>query len=484
MTFASAIDNQLTETTNGMSALVTTKSACVDLFFKIGASRGKDIIPDFVAAYVEDKELALRIAQWARDARGGAGERQLFKDILLHLAAVDTDAARKLTNKIPVIGRWDDLLVLENHMLFDSAVELISKALNNGNGLAAKWMPRKGAVAAKLRKALNLRPKAYRKLLVSLSDTVEQKMCSNKWDEINFSHVPSVASARYRTAFDRHTPKYAEYVQALKNGDPEVKVNAGAVYPYQVLKNVLGGYTLDATELDFVTAQWDAMPNFVGDAKLLPMIDVSGSMFCKAGGPKSDSATTCMDVAVSLGLYLADKNVGPFKDIFCTFSGSPELKKVSGNIVQKVQQIKMSDWGMNTNIEVALIKLLKVAKQGNVAQADMPDALVILSDMQFDVAISSDRSAKAIDLVRDQYAQHGYKVPAVVFWNINAYDNVPVAFNEHGVALISGFSPEIIKAVLSADFDNLTPEAIMRKAVMVDRYDLQAVECRYFPALI
>jgi hypothetical protein len=475
--FVNAIANQDARTQNGMKALESTSNKNVDLFFKIGASRGKDITPAFVGAFVENRDYALRIAQWARDVRGGAGERKLFHDILNSLILSDTDAAIALLRKAPELGRWDDVLVAVGAQgaVGDTAVSMIKAALDKGDGLCAKWMPRKGALAATLREKLGWTPKYYRKRLVELTKVVEQNMCAGQWDEINFNHVPSVASARYKKAFARHTPKYAEWAAKLVSTDPsvkaEVKVNAGAVYPYDVIKGVSswGGFGYDKANLDHVIAQWEALPNYVGDASILPIVDVSGSMSCKAGGHQSKSKVTCLDVSVSLGLYLADKNKGVFKDSFLTFSGKPQLVTLKGNIVQKIEQMVRVDWEMDTNLHAAIKKILDVAVKNSVPAADMPKVLLILSDMQFNNCVDYDDSA--MQMIRRKYEEAGYTVPQIVFWNLNAYDNVPVKHDENGVAMVSGFSPTIVKSVLSADLDDFTPENIMRKTIMSDRYD-------------
>ena len=474
--FVNAVRNQEARTENGMKALMSTTSSCVDLFFKIGASRGKKITGDFAAAYVENRDYALRIAQWARDVRQGSGERQLFRDILRDLANRDGDACVSLMRKVPELGRWDDLLIFDK----DSAAEavaftMIGDALKEGNGLCAKWMPRKGDQAVRLREFLGWSPKYYRKRLVELTKVVEQDMCANKWDEINFNHVPSVASARYKKAFARRTAKYAEWAAKLVSTDPkvkaEVKVNAGAVYPYDVLKGVIGTYNLSygKSNLDHITAQWEALPNYVGDASILSIVDVSGSMMSPAGGVKSKSQTTCLDVAVSLGLYLADKNKGAFKDTFLTFSDKPKLMNLKGNILDKIRQMSTSDWEMNTNLHAAIQKILDVAVKGKVPAEDMPKVLLILSDMQFDYCAKHDDSA--MEMIKRKYEESGYTVPQIVFWNLNAHDNVPVKFNTKGVALVSGFSPTIVKSVLSADLEEFTPEQIMRKTIMSERYN-------------
>jgi hypothetical protein len=438
------------------------------LFFKAGALRGKDIVPSFVAAMAENKEYALRIAAWLRDVRGGAGERQLFRDILVHLENTDPEAAKALLAKVPELGRWDDLFVFKTKELKSVAYTMLGDALRERNGLAAKWTPRKGPVALEIREFFGMSPKFYRKSLVEMTKVVESEMCANAWDGINFSHVPSVAASRYKKAFNRHTPKYSEYVQSLVKGDnPEVKVNASAVYPYDVLKGRIGTYGVkfDKTELDLIQKQWEALPNFVGDASILPLVDVSGSMTSPAG---KNSKLTCLEIAVSLGLYLADKNKGKFKDTFLTFSGSPELLHLKGNINQKIEQMVKSKWAMDTNLHMALDKILKTAVNAGVPQEEMPEMLLILSDMQFNACVTFDDSA--MQMIQRKYESAGYKMPKVVFWNLNAYDNAPVKFDESGTALVSGFSPSIVKPLLSGNLEKFTPESVMLETIMQDRY--------------
>jgi hypothetical protein len=449
-----------------MKARKSTAKATVDLFYNIGASRGKNIVPGFTAAYVEDKDIALRIALWARDARSGAGERQIFRDVLKHLEKTDKASASALLKKVPELGRWDDIFVFTDKDLKAEAYTMLGDALRAGNGLAAKWTPRKGEVAREIREFFGMSPKQYRKSLVALTKVVETQMCAKDWDNINFSHVPSVAASRYKKAFNRNTPKFAEYVAQLVSGDKAVKVNASAIFPYDILKGVGAyGHSYNKTEIDHIVAQWEALPNLVGDANILPLVDVSGSMTCPAG---KNSKVTCMDVAVSLGLYLAEKNQGKFKDTFLTFSSQPDLLHLKGNVVQKMEQMVKSKWEMGTNLHKAFEKILDVAVKNSVPQAEMPEMLLILSDMQFDQCARYDNSA--MEMIERKYTTAGYTVPQVVFWNLNASDNVPVKADKSGAALVSGFSPNIVKALLSADLNDFTPEGIMLKTVMSDRY--------------
>ena len=466
--FVTAVANQEARTQNGMKARKSTAKATVDLFYNIGASRGKNVIPAFTAAYVENRDVALRIAQWARDVRGGAGERELFRSILKHLEKTDIDAAFAMLRKVPEVGRWDDIFAFETPELKKAAYTMLGDALRERNGLAAKWAPRKGKIAQEIRAFFGMSPKQYRKSLVTMTKVVETQMCAGDWDNINFSHVPSVASRNYKKAFNRHTPAFAEYVAKLVAKDASVKVNASAIYPHDVLKGIAHSYTkLDKTETDHVIAQWDALPNYVGDASILPLVDVSGSMTCPAGG---SGQVRCLDVAVSLGLYLADKNKGAFKDTFLTFSSKPELVTLKGNIVDKVTQMSKSDWEMSTNLHAAMDKILDVAVKGSVPASDMPAMLLILSDMQFNQCARFDDNA--MEMIGRKFEAAGYAMPQVVFWNLNSSGNVPVASDKSGAALVSGFSPSIMTALLSADMDQFTPEGIMMKTVMSDRYSL------------
>ena len=471
MQFAEAIDNQLTRTTNGMKARVSSANACVDLFYNIGASRGKDIVPAFTAAYVENRDLALRIALWARDARGGSGERQVFRDILAYMEKKNPADAEILMRKIPDVGRFDDLFVFTDPKLKWEAFNLLGNHLREGNGLAAKWTPRKGELARELREFFGMTPKQYRKTLVGMTSVVETQMCANDWDSINYNHVPSVAHARYKKAFGRHGTTYAEYVTKLANGEAGVKINAGAVFPYDVLKGCINSYSrsqLTKQQLDVVEAQWNALPDFIGDANVLPMVDSSGSMTCAAGGHNSKSGMSCLEVALSLGLYFADKNKGKFKDTFLTFSRSPKLVELKGNINDKINQMNTGEVA-NTNLHAAFKLILDVAVKNKVPQAEMPETLVIFSDMQFDQGV--DRDESAMEMIERKFKDAGYTVPQVVFWNLNAaYGNTPVKFDKRGTALVSGFSPAVAKGVLSNDMEDFTPEAIMLKTVMVDRY--------------
>lgn len=469
--------NATATTANGAVTNASSLNKNVDLFFLAGASRGKDITPTFVGALVEDPDVAVRVLEWARDARGGAGERETFRKLFGYLVRAEPALAARVLVNVPELGRWDDLFITFGTTLERDALRMISFALNDvKDGLCAKWMPRQGAVANKIRAYLRLTPKAYRKLLVGMSNTVEQKMCAQDWSGIVYPHVPSVAAGRYQKAFLKHDPAgYAEYKVKLVSG--EAKINASAVYPYDVIRSLNNG---DKT---VANAQWKALPNYLegSDENILPVVDVSGSM----GDVAVSGSVTAMDVAISLGLYTSERMGGVFKDQFVTFSGAPEMLHLKGDLGQRYAQMACSNWAMNTNLGAVFKLILGAAIKGNVDQKEMPTKILILSDMEFDACVTTGGSGKsaghyssggdpmsvsAMDFIEQEYAAAGYKVPQVVFWNLSGKSgNSPVTYNRVGTALVSGFSPSIVKSVLGGE--EMTPISIMLKTVLVQRYD-------------
>lgn len=447
-----------TRTINGMKTNASSMNALVDLFFAIGASRGKDMTKAFEKAIVANETLALRLLMWARDVRGGAGEREVVRKILTYMEKNHPAALERILPLIPEYGRFDDLLVFQTQAFKEKAYVIIGDALRAGNGLAAKWMPRKGPIAVEIRNFFGMSPKQYRKSLVALTKVVEQDMCAKRWNMIEYSHVPSLAAARYQKAFNRNDPMgYAKYKSKLATG--EAKINANAVYPYDVIKS--GKFGGDHAVMQ---AQWDALPRYIGDELVLPMCDVSGSMGCPVGG---NDNLSCMDVCVSLGLYLADKNTGPFKDMFLTFSASPSINVLKGDLRSKLRQLETANWGMNTNLNAAFDEILRVAVKGKVKAADMPKYLLIMSDMEFDRCTQFDDSA--MQMIQRKFEAAGYEVPKIVFWNLHARaGNVPVKYNMKNVALVSGFSPSIMTAVLGAK--DMSPVSVMLETLNSERY--------------
>jgi hypothetical protein len=331
-------------------------------------------------------------------------------------------------------------------------------------------MPRKGPMANSLRKSFGLTPKEYRKLIVNSTDVVEQKMCAKNFSEIDYSKVPSLAAARYQISFRKNdAERYNAYLVELQKPKEErkVKINAEAVYPYDIVKSLNRGVWEVAVE------QWKSLPDFLEGSNdmILPVVDVSGSMETPASRTGS---LTCMDVSVSLGLYISERNKGPFQDCFITFSESPSLQKLSGNLKERYEQLKRSEWGMSTDLVEVFNLILRQATKHNVPQEEMPSKILILSDMEFNRAVNEDDTA--IEAIRKKYESYGYEMPAVIFWNIRSRiggSNIPVRFDENGTALVSGFSPSIMKSILGGK--SITPIDIMKESINVPRYEMISI---------
>lgn len=461
-------DNPNGVTFNGAVTHETSHSACVDLFAIGASSRGKDISKLFNKALCESPEVALRILQWLRDVRGGAGERQTFRDLFTYLVNKDLGTARRILVKIPELGRWDDVLVAINTPLEPETIRLVSVGLNTPEtaSICAKWMPRQGEVAYKLRKGLGMTPKGWRKMLVALSNTVEQKMCAKQWFDIEYGKLPSKAAANYQKAFERNDGnRYAFYREGLVAGTE--KINAGAIFPHDVVLSAKKGNDVVAT------AQWEALPNYMEESqeRVLPLVDVSASMSVPVGGSASLS---CMDAAIALGLYTAERMDGPFKGHFINFHTEPQLITVGGGTLkEKVQRMAGAPWGGSTDFQAALNLILISAIQNKLTQEDLPTMLLVLSDMEFNWAegrrYSRVRKTTNFLEAKENFEFAGYKLPKIVFWNLNGREgNSPATVHDNGVALVSGFSPAILKSVLSAK--TVTPAEIMLETVMVDRY--------------
>lgn len=441
---------------NEMPAHSTSSDPHVDLFFSLGTrGLGKDVARGlFLKSFSKDPTTAMRILFHNRDVLQGRGERQSFRDLIEWLAGREPAVVRALVDFIPEYGRWDDLLSLFKTPVWDSAVETISNGLEKKNGLCAKWMPRKGEISLSLREHLGLTPKKYRKLLVGLTKVVETQMCANEWGSIKYGSVPSKAGLIYRKAFSRHDgPRYVEYLEGLKKGTE--KVNVKALYPHEILHSLLG-YDVSKDEITLGEEMWKRLGELFPSHKerIIPVCDVSGSM---SGLP--------MEVSVALGIFLSERNTGPFKDCFMTFSAKPRLRELKGRLMDKIQQLQRAEWGMNTDLERCLQVIAKAAKNGKVE--DSPTMLLILSDMQFDQC-AKNPSNNAMEMIEEEFGE--YPVPKIVFWNLRAVPGtLPVKYDEKGTALVSGFSPNILKALVNNP-EEFTPVGIMKSVIESERY--------------
>jgi hypothetical protein len=441
-------------TANGAVTHSTSLNACLDLFFIAGASRRmqeSDIIVMFERARAENKDLAYKILFWARDARGGAGEKRFFQVLMNHISKQYAYEYDQLAIHIPEFGYWKDVFKIENPT--DNNLNWIATQLDespNAN-LLAKWFPRKGKWFSAMHRYLKLTPKEFRKKLVSMTKVVETQMCANEWDKINYGQVPSVAMNQYRNTFLTHDRvRYVDYIADVKAG--KQKINASVLFPHQLYQAINKGEDADAVE-----AQWDNLPDYMADTteRIIPVCDVSGSM---EGLP--------MDVSVSLGIYISERNKGIFKDAFLTFSERPEMNYLTGSLSQRMRQLSDADWGMSTNLQATFDLILNSAVRESLPESEMPTKLLIISDMEFNEA---DRHQTNLDSIRQKYSNAGYKMPEIVFWNVNGrMGNVPASVNDSGIGLVSGFSPSILKSILKGEI--YSPLQLMLDTVDTARY--------------
>lgn len=472
-------DTSIQLTDNGAVSYASSLNHNVDLFFRIGSARGQNLNDAFDKAFAEDPNMAIRMLQWVRDVRGGAGERQTFRNLLKYMETRPEYHyyLSRMIPKIAEIGRWDDFFVFQTKKYKEMAYRQIEIALAKGNALVAKWCPRERSnrkedrqVAKELMAFMKLSPKQYRKMLVELTSAVESQMCAKKWDQINFQAVPSVASRRYAKAFGKNaTVAYSDYLVKVAEGG--AKMNASAIFPYDVT-SIATQWNSDATSVLAADLQWKALPDYTNGKRILAMIDLSSSMDEIVPGTKHSHR----HMAISLGLYVAEKNKGAFKNVFLAFSDDPVIGRVKdGNIVARYQSIANSVVAYSTNFQKAFDYILSHAIKHKVSNDEMPEIIVVPSDMQFSQTGSHDTNFQAI---RNKFENAGYTMPKLVFWQMNgSKSGTPVRANQDNVSLISGFSPAILKAVLGdaevKEEPKEDPTETMKKALYVERYNWQ-----------
>lgn len=458
--------NATSRTENGALQYHTTGSACLDFFSKVSSCREDTDVAKYLfnSALAEDPELAMRILLWAHDIRGGAGERQVFRDLTIEFLNDPTWTTRTkcdLLSKIPELGRWDTPFLCakaaKQKILFVHVLQMATQALYAENALCAKWIPRRGEIFNRLCGYLGITPKQLRKLLKKVTGiTVERLMSENRWSEINYEHVPSVAMSRYRNAFLRHDgERFREYLNRVENG--ESKINTSVVFPHDVIRNC-------ETNPAAAQAQWDNLPNYADTRdNILCMADVSGSMCDRVSG-----CITAMDIAIGLAIYIAERNHGIFKDEAIIFSAEPLMVKLQGNVTQKMRQLKNAMDPFNTDFMAALRLILRAAVKNKIPAAEMPTKLLVLSDMQFDYS----HNMTIYREIEARYHRAGYRVPEIVFWNLSARytDGQMVTRDTKGTCSISGYSPAILKEVLKGSIPN--PYTIMLNTVGDPKYAL------------
>lgn len=487
-----ATDYQYVYTENGAKVYSSTGSALLDLNYAVSSLRSADaaeVVTRFAKAFAEDRELSVKWLFFAGDVRKGMGERRLFKCCLWYLSEIEPDMTRRLLPLIAEYTRWDNLFVLLYGALASDVCTLVKarleadeESMKKGEpaSLLAKWLP---SVQTKneddkraldvLLASLGLKKSEYRKRLSALRSYLkitERLMSDGDWDKIDYSAVPSKANLAYADAFFKHDEERRQaFLRALNSG--EEKINAEVIYPYEIIhryfsignrRSLLYGNSGFKKALKDATLEnlWRSLPDYVnGGNGTLCVLDGSGSMFSWIG----KSEVTAFEVALSVSLYFAERVTGEFKDKFITFSETPkavDLSHCSCLLEKAIVACGYSEVA-DTNIE-AVFDLILSAAVACKNKDDVPDNILILSDMEFNDCACDDKGnrvydgAALFDVIADKYAAAGVKMPRLIFWNINSRTiGVPVRVNEKGLAFVSGFSPSVCKMVLSSELDPL-----------------------------
>ncbi len=476
-------ENNYTYTENGGTAYRSTNSFCLDMFFKAGAMRNStaEEIADVVTrAYAEDPDKTMKIVFFARDARGGLGERRFFRCAVSALVKTAPKAVEKNIPMFAEYGRYDDLCVLLGTPLENAAAKEIRTQLDkditamkrNGQvSLLAKWLPSVNASSQDTRNKgrrmaalLGMSEPAYRRTLSSLrayTDILENRLRERDYT-FDYEVQPSCAMFKYRNAFIRNdNERYVNYLNSVHSG--EAKLNADRLFPYDIVRAALSS-NISAAERMSLDAAWKSLPALTASRRenAIAVIDGSGSMTCGCG-------IRPIDAALSLGIYFAEHNTGAFANHFITFSESPRIVEIKGeDIVEKVRYCYTFNEVANTNLEAVFLLILKTAKKYNVSKEEMPSKIYIISDMQFDYCIVGGNDESMFREMRKLFRANGYELPDIVFWNVNSRcDAMPVTRSETGAALVSGYTPTIFDMVIGGE---ISPEAVMDKILASKRY--------------
>jgi hypothetical protein len=398
---------------------------------------------------------------------------------LTWLANNHGDEVKHLVKYIQEYGRWDDLYCLVGTPLEGEAFDVIKtqfekdmKAVDNNESISllGKWLKsintssKESVALAKLTaRYLGLNDKAYRKSLSKLrsySNVVEVKMSANAWGEINYEAVPSKASLNYgglNGAFYRHDEE--RYGAFLASGN----INAAALFPYDIVRKYNCTSCYDSAKEDpALEAQWKNLPAYFGDKKFLVMADTSGSM---CGLP--------IFISTSLAIYAAEHIEGEYHGKFITFTDVPRFYDLddSKSLIERVKEVlKRENVGYNTNLERAFRLVLDVAKQTKCPKEDLPEAIVIISDMEIDEFGSRDSNTLFTEYMRKEFEDAGYTMPTLVYWNVNARSNTFHAESTENVCFVSGASANVFKSL----FDNIGLSAIdlMKRVLLSERYSV------------
>ena len=489
MSFIDKLEETLEDisyTENGARGFKTTGKKLLDLNFRVASLRKEseqNIGDMFFKAYQEDKKAALLWLFYVRDIRGGLGERRLFRVILSYLAHNCKELPiRELIPLIPEYGRYDDLYILLDTKYREDVLSYIKeqfyadkkgKELNQPISLLAKWLPsvNRGREFAAY---FGMTEKQYRQTLSDLRrylDVVERKMSAGQFGEIDYSAVPSRANLIYKNAFLKHDPeRRLAFLESLQKG--EQKIHAQVLYPHEIVEAYRDKenrlyYSSTLKEYDETLEQlWKALPeNIASDESAIVVADGSGSMFVPIG----NGTTSALSVANALAIYFAERCNGEFKDKYITFSRNPQLVNLEKgkNLREKLQIAYSHNEMANTNIYKVFKLILQTGIKHKMEQNELPQNIIIISDMEFD-SCAEGSNETAFQKIEKEYESYGYHLPRLIFWNVNSRTNtIPIKENALGVALVSGFSVNILNMVMSKKLD---PYEVLLDILKDERY--------------
>lgn len=488
------LNNAKTFTENGAVAYATSGQNILDFNFSLTSLRKGSfnaIENAFSRVYFDDPKTAIKYLFYAADVREGLGERKIFRSCMSWLAKNKPEVATAVLGLIPEYTRWDNLIVLINEpAIADEVLAIVKNQLTSDINsmksdkpisLLAKWMPSENtssaetrALAKTLRSKLNMSSKHYRQTLSALrnySNVIECKMSANNWSEIEYESVPSLANTKYKDAFFKHDKdRRTAYLTSLKKG--ETTINASVLQPSDIVSKYYGEYYWNYWKLqeydETLEQLWKSLPDF-DTGNSLVVRDGSGSMICSINNGKM----TALDVATSLAIYMAEHANGQWNNKFITFSRKPKFINLSGtsSLRDKLLVASRENDCSNTDIYATMKLILDTAVNNKMKQEDMPDNIIIVSDMQFDSRYGwFNWDESLFDSISKEYNKYGYKLPRIIFWNLDAFRRtaIPMQKNELGLVLCSGYSVQTLNMVMS---NNLDPLSVLLEQINKPRYD-------------
>jgi len=374
--------------------------------------------------------------------------------------------------------------------------------------LACNYFPRyiETARTESVKSAAILKCKTeYRKILSALNrkiDTTQIKQCDGNWSKINFNNVTSVTLTKQKKAFlnikkngeeryvdsiDRKqcAENFNAHIQKAIKGEIEIKGKRVGLenFTKQAIELIPTiGKPSSITERELLDSQWRDNSSQTGPLEnMIAMVDVSGSM---NGDP--------LNAAIALGIRVAEKS--KLGKRVMTFSSSPKWVNLEGHdgFVSMVQTLRQADWGMNTNFDAALNMILDAIIQAKMEPEDVEGlTLAIFSDMQMDIADSSNRDTNVLfDRIKTKYADAGmrvkgkpYKAPHILFWNLRSTRGFPSLSTQSNASMMSGFSPALLNLFCEQGIESLqscTPWSIFLKSLENERYKIMETKARDF----